>query len=242
MSKIPEIREYEGWPVVTAEKMKYLDKKASMEYGALEIDLMENAGKGIADGILSIGKEELSKEPSELKIAICCGRGNNGGDGIVAARYLKEAGVRVGVYLMPPRDSGYSEIVVKNIERAKEKEINITLLENGNIEKFPEIFSSVDIILDALLGVGAIGKPTGIIRKIIQFMNKSQKLLVAADIPSGLSPDTGHHSGVFIMAKYTFTLGFPKTGLMAPHAQKNIGKLKVIDIGYPEGLLEEAKG
>ncbi|MCK5358164.1 MAG: NAD(P)H-hydrate epimerase [Elusimicrobiales bacterium] len=241
MSKIPEVREYEGWPVVTAEKMKYLDKKASMEYGAAEIDLMENAGKGIADGILNIAKEELSKEPSELKVIICCGRGNNGGDGIVAARHLKEAGVKIEIYLMPPRDSGYSEIVIKNIERAKEKELNITLLENGNIEKFPDIFSDVDIILDALLGVGTIGKPTGIIRKIIQFINKSQKLIVAADIPSGLSPNTGHHSGVFIMAKHTFTLGFPKTGLMAPHAQKNIGSLKVIDIGYPEGLMEEAR-
>ena len=70
MSKIPEVREYEGWPVVTAEKMKYLDKKASMEYGAVEIDLMENAGKGIADGILNIAKEELSKEPSDIKVII----------------------------------------------------------------------------------------------------------------------------------------------------------------------------
>ncbi|MCG2725866.1 MAG: NAD(P)H-hydrate epimerase [Elusimicrobia bacterium] len=241
MSKIPEIREYEGWPVVTAEKMKYLDKKASMEYGAAEIDLMENAGKGIAEGILRVAKEELSKQPPELKIIICSGRGNNGGDGIVAARYLKAAGAKADIYLMPPRDSGYSEIVVKNIERAKEKKIDITLLERDNIDKFPDIFSKADIILDALLGVGAIGKPTGLIRKIIQFMNKSQKLIIAADIPSGLSPNTGHHSGVFIMAKHTFTLGFPKTGLMAAHAQKNIGKLSVIDIGYPEGLLEEAK-
>ena len=173
MSKIPEIREYEGWPVVTAEKMKYLDKKASMEYGVAEIDLMENAGKGIAEGILSVAKEDLSKEPSELKVIICCGRGNNGGDGIVAARHLKAAGAKIEIYLMPPRDLGYSEIVVQNIKRAKEKEIGIVLFSNENIEKFPDIFSNADIILDAFLGVGAIGKPTGIVRKIIQLMNKS---------------------------------------------------------------------
>ena len=77
--------------------------------------------------------------------------------------------------------------------------------------------------------------------RVIQLMNKSARPIVAVDIPSGLSPDTGHHSGVFIIAKLTLTLGFAKSGLMAAHAQKNTGVIKVLPIGYPPGLIEEAR-
>ncbi|MGC8867515.1 MAG: NAD(P)H-hydrate epimerase, partial [Elusimicrobiales bacterium] len=80
-----------------------------------------------------------------------------------------------------------------------------------------------------------------VVKRLIQIANKSKKDIISLDIPSGLLPDSGHHTGVFITAKMTLTFGFPKTGLMAAHAQKYIGRLKVIDIGYPPQLYERVK-
>ncbi|MBU2574108.1 MAG: NAD(P)H-hydrate epimerase [Elusimicrobia bacterium] len=241
MSKIPQIKEYEGLPVVMAEKMKYLDKKASMKYGVPENALMENAGKAVALETLKIAAQELNRAPGNLKAAVCAGKGNNGGDGLVAARYLKEAGADAQVFILEPKETGYGELVVRNLEKAKNAGVHVSLVTKDNIEGLAAEFSKADLLLDALLGISAVGKPTGPVRRVIQLMNKSAKPIIAVDIPSGLSPDTGHHSGVFVTAKHTLTLGFAKTGLMALHAQKNTGKIKVLDIGYPQELIEEAK-
>ena len=240
MSKIPQIKEYGGLPVVTAEKSKYLDKKATAEYGVPDHQLMENAGRAVAEEVLRLAKEELGLSPEALKAAVCSGRGNNGGDGLVAARYLKAAGALAQVFILSPKDAGYGELVVRNIQKAKEAGVPVSLVKKEDLEKLSGEFSRNDILLDALLGVSAVGKPTGPVRRVIQLMNKSGKPIIAVDIPSGLSPDTGHHSGVFITARHTLTLGFAKTGLMALHAQPNTGKIKVLDIGYPPALIEEA--
>ncbi len=241
MSKIPQIKEYGGLPVVTAEKMKYLDKKASAEYGLPDHQLMESAGKAVAEATLAFAREELGREPGGFKAAVCAGRGNNGGDGLVAARYLQAAGAQAVVFILAPKEAGYGELVVRNIQKAKEAGVPVSLVTAGELESLAAEFGKADLLLDALLGVSAVGKPTGPVRRVIQLMNKSGKPIIAVDIPSGLSPDTGHHSGVYITAKRTLTLGFAKTGLMALHAQANTGKITVLDIGYPKALIEEAK-
>jgi len=241
MSKIPQTKEYQGLPVVTAEKMRYLDKTASTEYCVPELTLMENAGAAVARETLAFAKAALLKDAAGLKAVVCCGRGNNGGDGLVAARYLKAAGAVPEVFILAPSERGYGELVVKNIERAKAEGIKPALLGKENMESLAEEFSKADILLDALLGAGSVGKPTGPARRVIQLMNKSAKPIIAVDIPSGLSPDTGHHSGVFIIARTTFTLGFAKSGLMAAHAGPNTGEVKVLDIGYPKELVERAR-
>lgn len=241
MSKIPQVKEFQGLPVVTAEKMKYLDKIATLEYGIKEETLMENAGMQVAKEIKNFIETEMNKKIEDVNVVVFCGRGNNGGDGLVCARYLKRYGAKVKIFIVAPSEKGYSEIVVKNIERAKQEGIEITLTNFDNLQEIPEKIKNTDLIVDALLGISAVGKPSGVVKKLIQFANKTNKPIIAVDIPSGLSPDTGHHSGVFIKAVATFTLGFAKTGLMAAHAQKNIGKLKVLDIGYPEELIERAR-
>jgi hydroxyethylthiazole kinase-like uncharacterized protein yjeF len=241
MSKIPQVKEYDGRPVVTAEKMKYLDMKASREYGVPPADLMENAGRAVAEASLEFAAAELGKKPADTKVVICCGKGNNGGDGLVAARYLMRAGAAVKVFILPPKESGYGELVVKNLEAAKNAGVPVAMTLKENLDALLTEFSGADLLLDALLGVSAVGKPTGPVHRVIQLMNKSAKPIIAVDIPSGLSPDTGHHSGVFIMAKLTLTLGFAKSGLMAAHAQKNTGVIKVLPIGYPQALIDEAR-
>jgi len=241
MSKIPQVKEFGGFPVVTAEKMKYLDKKASLEYGIPSHVLMENAGRAVAQASLEFAGSGPGRQPAGLKAVICCGKGNNGGDGLAAARYLKQAGADVKVFILPPKETGYGELVVKNLEAAKAAGVPVEMTRNEDLDALAPAFSSADILLDALLGVSAVGKPTGPVRRLIQLMNKSGRPIIAVDLPSGLSPDTGHHSGVYIIAKLTLTLGFAKTGLMAAHAQKNTGLIKVLPIGYPDALIAEAR-
>ncbi len=240
MSKIPQVKEFGGFPVVTAEKMKYLDRKASLEYGIPSHILMENAGRAVAQAALEFAAAELGKQPAGLKAVVCCGKGNNGGDGLVAARYLKQAGADVKAFILPPKETGYGELVVKNLEAAKAAGVPVAMTEKEGLDALAAEFSSADLLLDALLGISAVGKPTGPVHRVIQLMNKSGRAIIAVDIPSGLSTDTGHHSGVYIMAKLTLTLGFAKSGLMAAHAQKNTGAIRVLPIGYPQALIEEA--
>jgi NAD(P)H-hydrate epimerase len=241
MSKIPQVKEFDGLPVVTAEKMKYLDKKASLEYGIPPHGLMENAGRAVAEETLKFAAEELGKQPADISAVVCCGKGNNGGDGLAAARYLKQAGAAVKVFILPPKETGYGELVVKNLEAAREAGVPVEMTRKEDLETLPAAFAAADLLLDALLGISAVGKPTGPVHRVIQFMNKSGRPVIAVDLPSGLSPDTGHHSGVYVIARLTLTLGFAKTGLMAAHAQKNTGKIKVLPIGYPAALIEEAR-
>lgn len=242
MSKIPQVSEFQGLPVVTAEKMKYLDKRASLDYGIKDETLMENAGKGIFGEVREFCQKELGKDLKTVRVAVLCGRGNNGGDGLVCARHLKESGAEVRVFLVAPNEKGYGELVVRNLEKAKAAAVEIFLADFSNLEELEGKLRDCDLVLDSLLGVSAVGKPVGVVRRLIQMANKSGRPVIAVDIPSGLSPDTGHHSGVFIIARLTLTLGFAKSGLMAPHAQKNTGEIKVIDIGYPKELIERAKG
>ena len=96
---------------------------------------------------------------------------------------------------------------------------------------------AIDVILDGLLGTGASGKPTGVLHKVIQAVTRSKKPVIAIDLPSGIQPDTGYHSGVYVTAALTLTLGLPKRGLITPHARKYVGELKVLDIGFPKELL-----
>lgn len=237
--KIPQVKFYNGYPVLTSEKAKYVDRIAVLDYGITEDILMENAGKAAAFEIEKYIEEIFKKEIKNSNISVLCGRGNNGGDGLVCARYLKDKGADVSVFIAAPSDKGYSRVVVENLNKAKNMGIPISLISFENIEEVSLKLKDTDVIVDALLGIGAIGKPTGIIKKMIQFAMKTKKDIISLDIPSGLNPDTGHHTGVFISAKMTITFGFPKSGLMAPHAQKNIGKLIVVDIGYPQQLVEK---
>ena len=241
MSKIPQVKEFGGYPVVTADKMKYLDMKASREHGVPSERLMENAGRAVAGEALLFAQAELGKAAAGLKVAVCCGKGNNGGDGLVAARYLKAAGAEVKVFILPPKETGYGELVVKNLEAARAAGVPVAMTKKEELDALAAEFSAADLLLDALLGVSAVGKPTGPVHRVIQLMNRSGRPIIAVDLPSGLSPDTGHHSGVFVIARLTLTLGFAKTGLMAAHAQKNTGVIKVLPIGYPAALIDEAR-
>ena len=233
---IPEV--WEGLPVVGAEEMRALDLAATEKHGLKALDLMENAGKAVAAECAALLLEKgLSLK--QAKLVVCCGRGANGGDGLVAARYLVEGGATVGAFLCPPKNDGmgkYPELVRVNLERAKAAGVTITPAGPGS--ELNKALAWCHLAIDALLGTGATGKPAGAIHHMIRELTQAKKPVVAVDIPSGIHPDTGYHSGVFVTAELTLALGLAKRGLLAPHAKASVGVLKVLDIGYPAALLK----
>lgn len=229
---------WEGLPVVGAAAMRELDRAATEKHGLKALDLMENAGKAVAAECAAfLGGKGLSVE--RAKIVVCCGRGANGGDGLVAARFLAEGGATVAAFLCPPKNDGagkYPELVGVNLARAQAAGVTITSA--GPASGLDKALAWCDLAIDALLGTGATGKPAGAIHHMIREMTAAKKPVIAVDIPSGIHPDTGYHSGVFVVADVTLTLGLPKRGLLAPHAKAAVGVLKVLDIGYPPALIK----
>jgi hydroxyethylthiazole kinase-like uncharacterized protein yjeF len=237
MPKEPIPEAFEGLPVVTADRMRTIDHLAAEKFGLTTLILMENAGRAVAEETAAFMKEKLGLDIAGAAIVVCCGRGANGGDGLVAARHLSEKGAKVSVILCPPRkDAEYPDYFQSNLEKAKAAGVTVT--EAGPDSGLAAALAAAAVALDALLGTGSAGKPAGAIHHMIQEINRSKKPVLAVDIPSGIQPDTGYHSGVFITAARTLTLGLPKRGLMTPHAKRNVGELKVLDIGYPRGLFE----
>lgn len=238
MSKAPIPDVFDGRPVLTAAKMRELDGLATQKRGMPALELMENAGRAVARETLAFLASRPGGAPS--KAVVCCGRGANGGDGLVAARYLAEAGALASAFLCAPKkDSPYPELLQANLARAKAA--GVAVFESGPQSGLPQKLAEADVALDALLGTGSSGKPAGAVHHMIQELTRSKKPVIAVDIPSGLHPDTGYHSGVFVCAALTLSLGYAKRGLLAPHAQRYVGELKVLDIGYPADLIRELR-
>lgn len=221
-----------GLPAVTSAEVRLLDQLAEERYGLSSERLMENAGKAAAREI-----ENFSGLSPEKNITFACGRGLNGGDGLVIARILKQKQFKVSVFICPPKkDSSYPDLVLTQMEKAKASGVSITAFSESR--DFALALKDSQLAVDAILGVGSSGKPTGCAHFMIQEIAREKKPVIAIDIPSGLNPDTGYHSGAFIAATETLTIGLPKRGLLYPHAQKNVGILKVLDIGYPPALVQ----
>ena len=233
---IPDV--WECLPVVNAAQMRALDEAATEKHGLKALDLMENAGKAVAAECAAFLAEK-GLSVAQTKIVVCCGRGANGGDGLVAARYLAEGGATVAAFICPPKNDGageYPELVKVNLAKAKAAGVRVTPAGPGS--GLDKALAWCHLAIDALLGTGANGKPAGAIHHMIRELTVAKKPIVAVDIPSGIHPDTGYHSGVFVVADLTLTLGLPKRGLLAAHAKPQVGVLKVLDIGYPAAVLK----
>jgi len=217
--------------------MAEIDRSAIEKRGIPAIELMENAGRAVAEETVRFLERDGSSRLRDMMITVCCGRGNNGGDGLVAARHLKRYGAEVQAFILPPkRDSNYNREVSANLKSANEAGVSVH--EASEVTEELEVRTrSSHAVIDALLGTGASGKPAGLMRKMIQAINRSNKPVIAIDIPSGLHPDTGYRSGVVVEADLTCAIGLAKKGLLAAPAKKLVGELRVLDIGFPKDLL-----
>ncbi len=222
--------------VPTAEEMQELDRKSIEIYRIPGIVLMENAGRGAAEVISGTFPDIRSK-----KIAVIAGKGNNGGDGFVIARYLLNQGNLVRVYLLtdPKGLRGDAETNFNIFHRMRGEVVPVPSSKDyikvkRDIEKF-------DILIDGIFGTGLDAEVRGYYREVIDHLNTIQKPMVAIDIPSGLDADTGKPLGTAVRATLTITFGLPKIGHLIPPGIDYAGKVKVIDIGIPKRLVEEER-
>lgn len=236
MAKLVVPQEFQGLPVVTAEQMRNIDARAASEFGVPASRLMENAGRAVAEAVLGFVRSK-GKDPAAARVVVSCGRGNNGGDGLAASRHLQGRVAEVRAFLVAVKEGrAYAPEVADNLAAASAAGVPVETVDR-DLAAFTSACAQADALVDALLGTGSTGKPAGTVHKMIQLMNRSKKPVVSVDIPSGLMPDTGYHSGAFITASLTLALGLPKRGLLATHAQRNVGELRVLDIGFPKELL-----
>ena len=235
--------------VITVEKSRFLEDKAH-EGGLSFAEMMENAGQGTAVAI------DRYLEASQKRIVVLVGPGNNGGDGLVAAHYLREMGARVTCYLWKRNVEDDA-----NWRRVREDRLSLIWAEDdAGFEALRGLLSGTDVVVDALLGVG-VDRPIGstlegllaATRQSIEERKATRGLavavppdrtepgpvVVAVDCPTGLNCDTGELDPAALRADITVTFAYPKAGLLRFPGAEAVGDLVVADIGIPSKLADD---
>ena len=230
--------------VLTADEMREVDRLTTERCGIPSLQLMEAAGTHVADAC----HRWISSATAEPRhIAVLCGKGNNGGDGFVAARYLQSLGAKVTVYLFSePREVRGD--AATNLQRwtATGKNVIAITDEPAWQTAWPEI-SKANILLDAIFGTGFRGAATGVVANAITAINRHSRnataarpaLILAVDTPSGLPADGQPAEGPVLCAHKTVTFTAPKTGQLISRDSAAVGMLEVVSIGSPPSLIEE---
>jgi NAD(P)H-hydrate epimerase len=204
-------------PLPDAAQQRALDEWAINECGIAGLELMERAGVGLADVV-------HSRAPSG-PIALVCGKGNNGGDGLVCARVLRERGREARVLLL-----GAAE------ELRGDARTNYERLTGDPPEPFePALLGGASGIVDAILGTGFSGEPREPAKGAIEAINSTEATVIACDVPSGVDASTGEVHGAAVRAQATVTFHAAKPGLWIAPGKDHAGEVTVIDIGIPPG-------
>lgn len=212
-----------GFVYLTAEEMAAVDKEAIEDYGIDVVALMENAGVATA----KLARRMLGGEVRGQGICCLVGRGNNGGDGLVAARHLHDWGGDVRV-LLAGEKSDLRDVPAKQL--AIVERMGIPVIGPG------EELGGVRLLIDALLGYGSKGNPREPMAAVIRRADASGIPILAVDLPSGLDATTGQPGDPSIVARATVTFGLPKTGLLDPKARSFVGELYLADISMPRRI------
>lgn len=222
--------------LVTAKEMQNLDRLAMEKYSIPGIVLMDNASKAVADSV--VRKLEHCRGN---KVAVFCGKGNNGGDGFGAARWLESYGYDVIALLINGEYEdvkGDAAIELDMLLKADGRVVYVVTEEKG----FPfveDVCDFADVIVDAMVGTGFAGKLRGFYKKVCQIINASGKTVVSVDVPTGVNADTGAADEDAIRADATVTMQLVKAGMEQYPAKELVGELSVADIGMPAKLLAE---
>ena len=219
-------------PVVTAAEMRALDRATIEEVGIPGFTLMETAGRAVADAALAM----LAHHSTVAKIAIVCGPGNNGGDGFVVARVLRNRGLDAVAYLAVSRDAvtGYAKQHLDVLEQSSGVLRSIATPEQ--LDRHRAAIAGADLAIDALFGIGTSRPIEGHFAAIVGAINGAQRRL-AVDIPSGIETDTGRTLGVAVDAQRTVTMGPLKIGLVSSPGFARCGEVTSADIGIPPALI-----
>jgi NAD(P)H-hydrate epimerase len=220
--------------IATAAQMRAIDRRAVDEFCLTSRVLMERAGEALMEAV----REML---PGGGTLRIWCGKGNNGGDGLVLARLAREAGYGV-------------ECFVAALESELSADAKDVLATAKAFGVFPIFAKSVayktgfapvrapTLVVDALLGTGAKGELSPKVREAVEWINRSESLVLAVDVPSGVDSDTGSELGMSVRADRTVTFGLPKRCAYVGAGPERCGDLTVAPIGFPKSLLAEGTG
>ncbi|MGH9748242.1 MAG: NAD(P)H-hydrate dehydratase [Candidatus Acidiferrales bacterium] len=232
--------------ILTAAEMREVDRLTTERYGIPGLTLMENAGKSVADFV-----ETRFRRLEARRIVVLCGKGNNGGDGFVAARHLAGAGAAPLVIFIAGQDEMRGDAAA-NRERWRKSGGEVRLIRtSADWQSARAAVASADVIVDALLGTGVHGSVEGLLREVIDEVNRREpgRIVVSVDIPSGLPADAGEtrrgSSGAaagaegVVRADYTVTFTAPKPGMFLGDSSAYVGQLVVREIGSPPELVEE---
>ncbi len=214
--------------IVTAEEMRLIDRITIEERGIPGIQLMEKAGKAVA--------EFAVKEFSPWNVAVITGKGNNAGDGFVAARILNELDIKVFLYILAD-ESELSGEALTNFKKLPD-EISRLKIDKSNLDRLAEEIKNDDLIIDAILGTGIKGEARGLFADVIRIINDSGRPVLAVDIPSGLFADDVYFKGLCVNATATVTMGLPKIGMTIYPGVLHTGTLRVASLDFPGELLE----
>ena len=242
---------------LTREAMRELDRYAIEEIGIPGMVLMENAGKSVAEAALHLlrkskgGHSNATSRFAGLRdllqtaakhVAVVCGKGNNGGDGFVAARHLTNNGIKVTVLLtcreQDMRTEGDAARNFAILKKTQSPLLNI--LDIGTLGDWNDILCRTACVIDAMFGTGLDKPVSSPFAEIIELVNRCGRPVVAVDVPSGLDCNTGLPLGCAVQADVTVTFAAPKTGFFRRGARKYTGRLVVANIGIPRQEVEAA--
>jgi ADP-dependent NAD(P)H-hydrate dehydratase / NAD(P)H-hydrate epimerase len=221
-------------PLPDAETMRAIDRWAIEQRGVPSLDLMERAGAGVARTVEQIAPDG--------PVAVVCGKGNNGGDGLVAARLLRDAGREVAVVCVAPPEE-FSGDARENLNRLG-GDVPLRLLAGEESELDRRGAGAIEgaaVIVDALLGTGFEGEPHGVVVEAIDAVNAAGGSVVSVDVPSGVDASTGVVFARAVRAAVTVTFHAAKPGLWIRPGKAHAGVVERIDIGIPRGAPGNAR-
>jgi len=219
--------------ILTTAQMRQVEQDCA-KVGLSTSVLMENAGKAVAEEV-----RRILGNINQQFILVLIGPGNNGGDGLVAARHLHDWGAKVSVCLFSQRPTNDP-----NLEQVQTRGMTVVdATDSEGLDRFDELLPSADAVIDALFGTGKVRSIRSLflqaLDKVARVKKKRPGLrIIALDLPSGLDADTGEVDQACLYADNTITLGFPKPGLFNPPGAERVGEMSVVDIGIPAYLAE----
>ncbi len=214
---------------LTRQQVREVDRLAIEEFGVPGVVLMENAGRGTAELLRALGVSG--------RVVICCGKGNNGGDGFVIARHLDNWQVPVRVLLFAPPEELVGDALI-NYRIIRQSGLAIDV--HGEPIHWPSVreeLAGAEWIVDALFGTGLSGPLRAPFDEVVRMINAVSARVLAVDIPSGMDCDTGQPLGECVRAEHTATFVALKKGFAEPSAREWLGQVHVLDIGAPRRIV-----
>lgn len=211
--------------IINGRQAKRIDVKAKVQFGVSTLILMENAGRSIAEeAIKALGRKKA--------VVIFCGKGNNGADGLVAARHLLACGIVPRIFLVGRIHDIESEARI-NLGILLKLKQNIVEVNRRNLKAISRELKRCNLIIDALLGIGLKGKVRGIFKDLIELINLSKRYVLSVDLPSGLDATSGEVLGCCVKADKTVTFVAKKRGMILGNGLRYCGRVVVKNLGIP---------